>query len=457
MKANFDMEKIYEKILHEVDVGIHIVNQKGETIFYNQKMAEMESMDREEVLHKNILDVFTFSGTQHSTLVRSLKTGKRTGQKKQTYLNNRGKEITTINESFPIRQNGKIVAAAEIAKDVTQLERVIKENVFRNRTVKYTFDQIIGESCSMKTVIEEAKRATRTSSSVLIIGETGTGKELFAESIHNGSVRANGPFISQNCAAIPEDLMEGLLFGTRKGAFTGAVDRPGLFEQADGGTLLLDEINSLSYSLQAKLLRVIQEKKIRRLGDTKERNIDVRIITTMNEDPLEAIQHRRLRQDLYYRLSVVTLWIPPLRERKEDIPLLTRHFIAKYNKAFQMNVNSISPEAQAILFEHPWPGNVRELEHAIEGAMNMMMDEEEIGLENLPVPYRKMYSPKGKSEKFNFPAERKPLKEKLAELEKAYIEEVLAENGYNVTRAAQTLGISRQSLQYRLKKFALKR
>src|SRR5699024_2150598 len=289
MELIINMNNLYKTLMDKVDIGIHVINNEGKTIIYNKKMMEIESMSTEDVLNKNLLDVFKFKENQHSTLDHALKTGKTTKNVKQTYFNIKGKEITTINDSFPVIKNGKINGAVEIAKDVTQLELVIKENVLRKKNTKFTFDQIIGESNSFQTVIEEAKMATRTTSSVLIVGETGTGKELFAQSIHNGSNRSIAPFISQNCAAIPDSLMEGLLFGTKKGAFTGAIDRPGLFEQADGGTLMLDEINSLEPSLQAKLLRVIQEKIIRRVGDTKDKKVDVRIIATINEDPIDAI------------------------------------------------------------------------------------------------------------------------------------------------------------------------
>ncbi|KHE66763.1 sigma-54-dependent Fis family transcriptional regulator, partial [Halobacillus sp. BBL2006] len=307
------LNDLYEKILNELDVGIHAIDENGKTIVYNKKMMEIESMAGEEVLDKDLLEVFQFEENQRSTLVHALKEGQTTKNIKQTYFNNKGKEITTINDSFPILENGKVTGAVEITKDVTRLEQVIKENVLKKKNTKFTFDQIIGNSALIQSVTEEAKKATRTSSSVLIVGETGTGKELFAQSIHNGSSRSSAPFISQNCAAIPDSLMESLLFGTKRGAFTGAVDRPGLFEQAEGGTLLLDEINSLEPALQAKLLRAIQERTIRRVGDTKDKQVDVRIIATINEDPIDAVAEHRLRKDLYYRLSVVTLFIPPLR------------------------------------------------------------------------------------------------------------------------------------------------
>lgn len=456
------MNELYKTLLNEVDVGIHVINEKGKTIVYNKKMMDIESMERDDVLDKDLFDVFTFKGKQNSTLVQALNTGKTTKHVKQTYFNNKGKEITTVNDSFPITNDGKITEAVEIAKDITQLEHVIKENVLHKQNTKFTFDQIIWESESMMSVIDEAKRATRTSSSVLIVGETGTGKELFAQSIHNGSHRSSGSFISQNCAAIPESLMESLLFGTKKGAFTGAVDRPGLFEQADGGTLLLDEINSLDPSLQAKLLRVLQEKTIRRVGDMKDKEVDVRIIATINEDPVDAIANNRLRKDLYYRLSVVTLFIPPLCERKGDLPLLAQHFIDKYNALFQMNVKKISEQAKDVLYQHDWPGNARELEHTIEGTMNLIIDEEVIDVQNLPLSFRRRYHLDDKPHLESDIADVRnsddaaiTLRDRMQNAEKAYIQQILKENNNNISQAAKILGISRQSLQYRLRKFGL--
>jgi arginine utilization regulatory protein len=317
----------------------------------------------------------------------------------------------------------------------------------------------------MKEVIEGAKRAARTSSYVLIVGETGTGKELFAQSIHNASNRFSGPFISQNCAALPDNLIESLLFGTKRGAFTGAIDQPGLFEQANGGTLLLDEINSLNLNLQAKLLRALQEKTIRRVGDTKDTPVDVRVIANINEDPIDAVTNNHMRKDLYYRLGVVTVFIPPLRERKEDIPLLAQLFIKKYNDLFQMNVKGLSEEVEASFLEYDWHGNVRELEHLIEAAMNIMMDDEElIEYSHLPYQYRSKLHVKEKSTSSvsvdMFLKDRNDitvsLKDQMEYFEKSYIEHVLKNNDYNITRTADVLGLSRQSLQYRMKKLNIK-
>ncbi|KON86527.1 ATPase AAA [Sporosarcina globispora] len=457
--------KIFQRILDEIDVGVHVVNEEGRTTFYNKKMAQIEGMDYEDVLDKNLLDVFSFSQDEDSTLLQALKNGSKIKNAKQTYFNNKGQEITTINNTFPIIEDGNQIGAMEIARDVTKLEKLIRENMNKRGDTRYTFDSIIGSSDEIHEVIEASKRATRTSSSVLIIGETGTGKELFAQSIHNGSSRSSKPFISQNCAALPDSLIEGLLFGTKKGAFTGSIERPGLFEQANGGTLLLDEINSLNPSLQAKLLRVLQEKTVRRVGDTKDRTVDIRIIATINEDPIDAISEGRMRKDLYYRLSVVSLFIPPLRERRKDIQDLAQFFIEKYNQLFGMNVAEIDEEVMSKFEQYDWPGNVRELEHIIEGAMNLIEQEEAISYVHLPLHFRN--KPQFKEE----PSEtchledlliqkNKPIKtleQYIQEAETYYLKKVLKHHENNITQAAKSLGMSRQNLQYRLRKYGVKK
>jgi len=453
------MNDIFQKIIEEVDVGIHVVDETGKTIIYNHKMMEIESMDKKDVLDKNLLDVFYFHEEQGSTLVKALQHGTETKNVKQTYFNNKGQEITTINHTFPVIKNGNIIGAVEIAKDVTKLERLIREKRSTEKNSPISFEHIIGNSLTISETIDQAKRATRTTSSVLIVGETGTGKELFAQSIHYNSSRANGPFISQNCAAIPDSLIESILFGTKRGAFTGAIERPGLFEQAEGGTILLDELNSLSPHLQAKLLRVIQEKKVRRVGDTKDKPIDVRIIATINEDPIEAIQEGRLRKDLYYRLGVVTLFIPPLRERKEDILLLLEHFIKKYNDLFQMSVKNASPSVLDAFLNYNWPGNVRELEHMIEGTMNFITDESEIQFHHLPLQFRRKSSIYIEQNEVHSNREDSteilPLQDQVERFEKYYIEKALQNNHYNISKTAKILGLKRQSLQYRIKKYKI--
>jgi arginine utilization regulatory protein len=456
------LNRMYERVLDEVDVGVHAVDETGKTIIYNKKMMQMEAMDLKDVIDKNLLDVFMFKDDQSSTLVKALQLGKATNNVKQTYFNNIGREITTINNTIPLFKENIIQGAVEIAHDVTKLERLMKEN--SKGKPKFTFDNIIGNSPIINEVIENAKRATRTSSYVLIVGETGTGKELFAQSIHNGSNRLSAPFISQNCAALPDNLIESLLFGTKRGAFTGAIDTPGLFEQANGGTLLLDEINSLNLNLQAKLLRVLQEKTIRRIGDTKDTPVDVRVIANINEDPIDAIANNHLRKDLYYRLGVVSIFIPPLRERKEDIPILVQHFIEKYNERFHMDVKSLSEEVEQSFHEYDWHGNIRELEHIIEAAMNIMMDDEKILYSHLPYQYRSKMQMKERmapiSSVDTFIKEQTeiavPLKDQMELFEKSYIEYVLKKNDFNISRSSKLLGLSRQSLQYRMKKLKIR-
>ncbi|HGA1024524.1 TPA: sigma-54 interaction domain-containing protein [Bacillus cereus] len=458
LKQIIEMNMLYETLLNELDIGIHIINEESKTIIYNRKMMEIESMERSDVLYKSPLEVFAFEENKNSTLIEALKFGKTKKNIKQTYFNNKGQEITTINDTFPIIENGKIKGAIEISKEISNLKQTIKIGPSRKQSTKFTFDHIIGDSEAIQSIITEGKRVIRTSSSILLVGETGTGKELFAQSIHSESQRSTKPFISQNCAAIPDTLMESLLFGTNRGAFTGAIDKAGLFEEANGGTLLLDEINSLSPALQAKLLRAIQEKTIRRIGGTHEKEIDVRIIATINEDPFEAIAHNRLREDLYYRLSVVTLCLPPLRERKEDIPALVQHFIEKYNTQFGLNVTDVDVNVREFFYAYDWPGNVRELEHIIEGSMNLIEDETIITAFHMPTRFRERIKTEFNMQhaltNHNTDAP-KTLKHTIEKMEKNYINQILKENHGNISQAAKFLGLSRQNLQYRIKKLHL--
>ncbi|MFB4164764.1 sigma-54 interaction domain-containing protein [Alteribacillus sp. JSM 102045] len=460
-----ELIRLIEFLSQQLDIGVHVVDKKGKTILYNGKMAAIEEMKPAEILGYDIKKKFQFK--DYSTLIEALEERQKKKSVQQTYFNSYGKEINTSNYTFPVKMEGKVIAAVELSKDMTRFERLIEEK--RKKFTAFTFDQIIGTSLPIKEVIQDSKRATRTSSSVLIAGETGTGKELFAQSLHTGSNRSGRPFISQNCAAIPEHLMESILFGTKSGAFTGAKEREGLFEQAGGGTLLLDEINSLPPSLQAKLLRVLQEKKVRRLGDSKERNVDVRIIATINEDPVEEIAAGRLRKDLYYRLGVVSLIIPPLRERKEDIYALTAYFLKKFNKLFQMQVKICSKEVMNIFLNYDWPGNVRELEHIIEGAMNLMEDDETLlCFAHLPAHFRPLRRKKklqslrfhvsSRNNEENTALDKKALKPLdcvLKEKEREYIIHALTRFKGNVSHTAAAIGTSRQSLQYRMKKLCI--
>lgn len=330
-----DLNKIImQNILHHADIGIHVIDNERRTVIYNEVMARLEGVDREQVVEKDILEIFPSLNEETSTLIKVLHTGQAILNSTQSYLNFKGQKITTINSTIPLYADEKIIGALEIANNITHIKNLSDQLIelqnelssaksykknFKSKIKRYNFDDIIGEDISISLAKRIAKKATNSSSSVLIYGETGTGKELFAQSIHYGGIRADKPFIAQNCAAIPETLLEGILFGTDKGGFTGAIEREGIFEQANGGTLMLDEINSMSLSLQAKLLRVLQEGYIRRVGGIKDIPIDVRIIATTNEEPTESLKKGILRKDLYYRLNVISIRIPLLTERKSDI------------------------------------------------------------------------------------------------------------------------------------------
>ncbi|PIV21825.1 MAG: sigma-54-dependent Fis family transcriptional regulator, partial [Deltaproteobacteria bacterium CG03_land_8_20_14_0_80_45_14] len=266
--------------------------------------------------------------------------------------------------------------------------RFLKKEVVRLKKeveARYHFHQLIGKSSSMQKIYDLIERISDTSSNVLITGESGTGKELVAKAIHYNGIRKEGPCIAVNCAAIPETLLESELFGYKKGAFTDAKsDKKGLIFEANEGTLFLDEITEMSFTLQAKLLRVIEEKEVRPLGDTKSYPIDVGIISTSNRDIKSLIQQGQFREDLYYRLKVIDIELPPLRDRREDIPLLAQHFIRKFNGEMKKNISSISESALKILLNYSWPGNVRELENVIQRAITLTRHET-ILLEDLPI------------------------------------------------------------------------
>ena len=447
-------------ILNSIDEGIHVVNRHGQTVFYNPTMAKMEGMDYNQVINKDVLTMFPSLSHETSTIIRVLRTREAIYDQVQSYYNNQGRRITTVNSTIPLWNGPHFIGVLEVAKDVTRMEDLarkvvdLQQRLYKRehgrteQSTRFSFADIIGNSPALRHPLELARRAARTASPILIYGETGTGKELVAQSIHEYSARKGGPFIAQNCAALPGSLLEGILFGTVKGSFTGAVDRPGLIEQADGGTLLLDEINSMDIDLQAKLLRVLQDNRVRRVGGLKEISVDVRIIATTNTQPQVAISAGSLRQDLYYRLAVVNINLPPLSRRQEDIPLLCRHFVDKYNRRFGLSVQGVTPEVMALFHAHPWPGNVRELEHIIEGAMNILRkDELYIDLQHLPnnlVPQVPDHRSLPGLDDCTLP-------EAMELLEGCMIKRALDQTGGNITRAARLLGITRQSLQYKLR------
>lgn len=460
MRDIFLRENILE-ILDHLEEGIHIIDKNGIILYYNKFAQGIDGVDPDKVVGRHLLEVYPSLTEETSTLLTVIRTGKPIYKKEQTFLNYKGEKITTINSSIPIKSKGKIIGALEISRDITTVrqmsEKIVelqdrlynndKKNTKKDKgksSAKYTLLDIVGENREMLRLKSLALKAAKSDVSILIYGDTGTGKELFVHSIHNASPRKNKPFIAQNCAALPANLLEGILFGTIKGGFTGAEDRPGLFELANGGTLFLDEINSMPLELQSKLLRVLQDGSIRRVGATNTIEVDVRIIAATNIPPEEAVEKRQMRRDLYYRLNVISFEIPPLRERKDDIPILTKYFIDKFNKKFNKKVEGVSDEVLNIFYNYEWDGNVRELENLIEGIMSIT-EKEIIEVEDLPYKFRQR-----KSKPFEM-----SLKEILEDTERSIIKEALKRTNNNITQAAELLKIPRQTLQYRLQKLKL--
>jgi transcriptional regulator with PAS, ATPase and Fis domain len=356
---------------------------------------------------------------------------------------------------------GKLRGSVAVIRDLTEINRLLNEldqakAIIRNLEAKYTFDDIRGKSPIIQNAIEKARMAAATPATVILRGESGTGKELFAHAIHNASNRKYNRFIRVNCAAIAESLLESELFGYEEGAFTGASKggKQGLFEQANGGTLFLDEIGEVNMSTQAKLLRVLQEKEITRVGGSTTIPVDVRILSATNLDLERAVKEGAFRQDLYYRLNVVPISIPPLRERKEDLDELLGYLVSKYNQEYGRSVESISPKAMLMIRAYDWPGNIRELENFIGRTMiNMKMAETVVRPEHLPnLEEMKQTKEQVLLEAYDGLLPSLSLKSVTDHVEKTHIERVLALNEGNREQTARDLGISLRSLYYKMKK-----
>ena len=328
-----------------------------------------------------------------------------------------------------------------IKRAIKQYELEVENIYYREEEEKrFNFDEIIGKSSSINKVLEMVKSVASTPATVLITGENGTGKELIARAIHKNSLRKNSPFVVVNCVAFSPNLLESELFGHEKGSFTGAIaKRIGRFEMANGGTIFLDEIGEMDLTIQTKLLRVLQEREFERVGSSRTIKVDVRILSATNKDLKKEIEERRFREDLFYRLNVFNIDVPPLRERKEDIPLIVKHLTGKYNKILNKKVKKVSAKAMELLLDYNYPGNIRELENIIERSMIMVKDE------IIDEKY------------FNFISKEEYIEKKgtLKETEKELIIKYLIQNKGNRTKTAEILGISRRSLQNKIKEYQI--
>jgi arginine utilization regulatory protein len=473
--ANDACHDMLISVLNGLREAVFLLDAEGRIYFFNDAAVKMDSLAASDILGKHVSEVYYMQDGQPLGVPQVIKEKRPKLNLSQHYTTCFGKKVSIVSNIFPVIQNGQTLGAFNIAEDwstVSDLHKQIidlqnkllkQSSVTRTKgtarkstlTATHHFHDIIYISRVMNKLVERCQKIARSDSSVMIYGETGTGKELLAQSIHNASRRANGPFLAINCAAIPSSLLEGLLFGTEKGAYTGAESRAGLFEQAGGGTLLLDEINSMSITLQSKLLRVLQDQMIRRVGGVEEIHADVRVLSNINIPPYKAIEEHKLRQDLFYRLGVININIPPLRSHKEDIPLLVKNFIIHFNKTLEKNIRDIDGATLNFFNSYQWPGNVRELEHAIESAMNIMPDDRSIiMMEDIPehilYPAVLLIDEDRKTQ-----TEGGPFVDIPRETEDQRLRKALSDNDGNISRAARSLGMSRQNLQYRIKRYGI--
>mgnify|MGYP001215855329 CR=1 FL=1 len=364
-----------------------------------------------------------------------------------------GQYISIIKNARVVKnRKGDLLGVVETVTDLTELTQARQkvEEAQRKLLEVYQFGNIIGKSHPIQDVFNAIRVAAKSDATVLIQGESGTGKELVASAIHYNSERGQCPMVTVNCSALTESLLESEIFGHVRGAFTGAHrDRMGRFEEADTGTIFLDEIGDISPFIQLKLLRAIQEKQIERVGESRKRNVDIRIIAATHKDLYGQVQAGNFREDLYYRLKVFPIYLPPLRNRREDIPLLTRHFIQKFNKKTGKSIQDLSPDAMRILMDYNWPGNVRELENAMEHAF-VLANGDQIGIFDLPVEIRQMeYYAAYPAETPNF---RSSPPQKVT---KPHLLDLLHECDWNKAEVARRLGRSRTSVWKYMKKWGI--
>ena len=479
MKLDLDSEYFLRAALDLVDEGIQIYDKNAYAVFINDRSRRISEIpDNVSVEGRHLLDMYPLDENISTTLT-SLRTERPVVNRVDHYNTSDGTFVAAAYTAIPIRKYGEVVGTVVFEQNSEVVENRIKRMKSIQKALDsyvdpnprmpftgYTFDNIIGNGVALEEAVSIAKRVSSQDCSVLLIGETGTGKELFAQSIHRESGRRDGKFLAINCAAVPENLIEGVLFGTVKGSFTGSEDRVGYMEEASGGTLFLDELNSMSLAMQSKILRAVQERTIRRVGGSEDIPVDVRIISSCNEDPFKAIRENRLRRDLFYRLSTVMINLPPLRDHPEDIETLMRARIRNSNIHYVNKVDKIAPEVLDFLKRYSWPGNVRELFHMVDYAMNVT-DGDTIEMEHLPKHLLREYHENGMAAADTAKASasaasaikpdwsRETLQSVMDRYENEVLRQALDQYGGNISRTAEALDIKRQSLQYRIHKYGI--
>ena len=448
-----DMLNTLNKVLNAFD-GALVIDQTGRIVVYTDNYAEVAGIPKKDALGKYVLDVFP-----ESRMLEVIDTGK------PIYIDLWETGIETVFVSrYPISLEGRIVGAigvcvfryldeaqrfADHFREMGQELQYYKSQLRKLSGAKYSFNAIMGSSQAIVSAINNAQSLVKVKAPVLILGETGTGKELFAHAIHQASPRRERPFIRVNCASIPENLVESELFGYEEGAFSGAKKggKPGKFELADGGTIFLDEINELPYHIQAKLLRVLQEGEIDRVGSTNLNWVDVRVISATNGDLQQLINEKLFRKDLFYRINAFQVKVPPLRERLADIPLLCEHFIDTCKHELGVNITKVDSQVLQLFAHYNWPGNVRELRNVIQRSC-LIAGSGIILLSHLPPEFASEHGSLKMSEA-------KRLDVVVQQAEKEQISKVLGSVGGNRNKASQVLGINRTQLYRKMKKYDL--
>jgi len=473
IKKRNDWEWLMTQAMNYILQGIQIYDKNACAVFFNKSSRQISQIpDDLAVGGRHLLDMYELS-EDISTVMTCLRTQSPVINRVDHFTSSNSVSIATANTAYPILRGKELVGAVVFeqsssivnadAQRIEEIDRALKQYAQHTQTVRftgYTFEHIIGHGPKLQEAVELARRVAPRGSSILLVGETGTGKEVFAQSIHRASNRRDKKFVALNCAAIPETLIESLLFGSQKGAFTGSESKPGYFEEAEGGTLFLDELNSMSLSMQSKILRAIQENTFRRVGGQKDIQMDVRIISSCNEDPFQAVVKNELRKDLFYRLSTVMIELPSLREHLEDLDELISYRLSSTSYQFVHTFSQISPEVRQVFASYAWPGNVRELFHVLDYAQNVT-DDDVLKVEYLPSYLRKqqetqpeLVEPVSGSDAATFPWEEN-LQSIMDTYESKVLREALAHYGYNISKTADALGLRRQSLQYRINKYGI--
>lgn len=432
-----------DAILESISDGVFTVDKQWRVTSFNRAAEEITGVPREEALGRLCSEVFRSSMCgADCALQKTLKTGKPVIGKSGYIIDADGNRIS-ISISTAVLRDGRgiVVGGAETFRDLSEIEALRQE-----LQGKYRMGDLSSRSPLMQKVFEVLPAIAASPSTVLLLGETGTGKELLARTIHSLSPRNKDPFVAVNCGALPETLLESELFGYKAGAFTGANrDKPGRFALARGGTLFLDEIGEITPALQVRLLRVLQERTFEPLGSTRSEKADVRVIVATNRDLATRMSQGLFREDLYYRVNVVRLELPPLRRRKEDVPLLADQFVARFNRLQQKSVQGVAPEALSLFMAHDWPGNIRELENVIERAFVLISDGQ-IGIEQLPEEFTKLSSPAGMDQN---------IRSAHDILDAQAIRAALEKKDFNRLAAARELGIHKTTLFRRMKRLGL--